>query len=262
MCQENPTLSKLAAMESTGQTLRQTAEAQWKAFHQEFPETFSGLTVGDTTVLLHDLQVHQIELELQNEELRQAKDALDASRARYIDLCNLAPVGYCSLNEAGLITQSNLTMATLLGVPRSALVRQPPFTNFVIREDQDNWYLLRKQLLEIGASRTGEYRLRLHRGTASIGDDAAFVWVQLVARVEHDGSGVRVLHIAAIDISARKQAQTKLQLDASVFSHAREGITITDARCIIVDVNDAFFPHHRLQTRGGPGQKPALPQLR
>jgi PAS domain-containing protein len=158
MCPKTPTPSKPVPTEWPSQTLREKAEAQWKAFHQQFPDTFSDLTVGDTTVLLHDLQVHQIELELQNEDMRQAKDALDASRARYIDLYDSAPVGYCSVNEGGLINRSNLTMANLLGVPRSAFVRQPPFTNFVIREDQGNWYLLRTQQLDIGASRTGEYR--------------------------------------------------------------------------------------------------------
>jgi PAS domain S-box-containing protein len=240
MYPETSTPSTFSPIALTDQTLRQKAIAQWEAFHQQFPETFSDLTVGDATALLHDLQVHQIELELQNEELRQAKDALDASRSRYIDLYDFAPVGYCSVNESGLITQSNLTMATLLRVPRSALVMQLPFTKFVIREDQDNWYLLRKQLLEIGVSRMGEFRLRINQGNATFGDAAASVWVQLAARVEQDGSGERMLHIAVIDISERKEAQAKLQLAASVFSHAREGITITDAQGIIIDANDAF----------------------
>jgi diguanylate cyclase (GGDEF)-like protein/PAS domain S-box-containing protein len=195
---------------------------------------------GEIQLLFHELRVHQIELEMQNEELRRTKDDLEASRARYIDLYELAPVGYCSLNEVGLITQSNLTMATLLGMPHGAPVAQTPFTNFVIREDQDNWYLLRTQLLESGGSRMGEFRLRVNKGSTSIGDHDAIVWVQLVARAANDGTGAQVLHIAAIDISARKQAQTKLQLAASVFSHAREGITITDAHGTIVDVNDAF----------------------
>ena len=194
----------------------------------------------ETQLLFHELRVHQIELEMQNEELLLTKDALEESRARYIELYDLAPVGYCSLNEVGLITQSNLTMATLLGMPHGEPVPQTAFTNYVIREDQDNWYLLRTQLPESGDSRTGEFRLRLNSRTACIGEDDAIVWVQLVARRANVGIGARMLHIAVIDISARKQAQTKLQLAASVFSHAREGITITDAHGTIVDLNDAF----------------------
>ena len=72
-------------------TLRQKAEAKWQAVRQNSPNTFDDLTLRDTQTLLHDLHVHQIELELQNEELRDARDALDASRARFVDLYDLAP---------------------------------------------------------------------------------------------------------------------------------------------------------------------------
>ena len=72
--------------------------------------------------MLHDLRVHQIELETQNEELRRAHVELDATRARYFDLYDLAPVGYCTLSAKGLILQSNLTAATLLGVVRKSPV--------------------------------------------------------------------------------------------------------------------------------------------
>ena len=96
--------------------------------------------------MLHELRVHQIELEMQNEELRRAQAELDAARARYFDLYDLAPVGYCTLSEQGLILEANLTAATLLGVARGALVKQP-FTRFILKEDQDIYYLHRKTAL-------------------------------------------------------------------------------------------------------------------
>jgi PAS domain S-box-containing protein len=155
------------------------------------------------------LQVHQIELEMQNEELNQARDALDASWARYVALYDLAPVGYCSVSEAGLIVQANLTLATLLGVTRSALARQPPFTKFVLPGDQDNWRRLRTLMLLVSdaAPQTCELRLRLNQGPASIGDEAAFVWVQLAVTRAQDDAGAPLLHIAASDIRARKQSE-------------------------------------------------------
>jgi diguanylate cyclase (GGDEF)-like protein/PAS domain S-box-containing protein len=190
-----------------------------------------GIAQKDTDILLHDLHVHQIELELQNEELRQAKDALDASRSRYVDLYDLAPVGYCSVNEAGLITQANLTLATLLGEKRSALLHRP-FSNLVIREDQDMWYPLRRSLRDGSPAQTAELRLRLNAG--------AYLWVQVATTLAQDVAGEWVLHMAVSDISARKQAEAKLLLAANVFTHTQDGIMVTQADGNIVEVNDAF----------------------
>ena len=73
----------------------------------------------------HELRVHQVELELQNEELRTAQRALEENRARYFDLYDLAPVGYCTLSEQGLILEANLTAANLLGETRGTLAKKP-----------------------------------------------------------------------------------------------------------------------------------------
>ncbi len=187
---------------------------------------------------LVELRVHQIELEMQNEELLLAKDALDVSLARYVELYDLAPVGYCSVNEAGLLVQTNLTLATLLGVTRSALAKQPRFTKFVFQLDQECWYRHHKLLLEGDAAQVCELRLR--QANAVEGGIGTSVWVQLASTVALDDAGKWVQHIAVSNISTRKQAEAKLELAASVFGHAREGILITDASGIVVQVNDAF----------------------
>src|SRR5687767_13122747 len=70
----------------------------------------------DALRLLHDLQVHQVELEMQNRELREAQGALEESRNRYADLYDFAPVAYCTLSDSGIIEELNLTGATLFGV--------------------------------------------------------------------------------------------------------------------------------------------------
>ena len=93
--------------------LRQRAEAQVRARDVAQP---AQLTPAQTGQLTYELQVHQVELEIQNEELRQTHAVLTASQARYFDLYDLAPVGYLTLSGNGLIQEANLTAATLLGV--------------------------------------------------------------------------------------------------------------------------------------------------
>jgi PAS domain S-box-containing protein len=81
-------------------------------------------TESDTKRLLHELQVHQLELEMQNSELREARDEVEVQLGRYTDLYDFAPVGYYSINEQGLILDVNLTGAALLGVERSRLINR------------------------------------------------------------------------------------------------------------------------------------------
>jgi len=82
-------------------------------------------SVEESQRLVHELQVHQLELEMQNEELRRAQSELEASQAKYFELFDLAPVGYLLLNEEWLILEANLTAATLLGIERGRLLEQP-----------------------------------------------------------------------------------------------------------------------------------------
>ena len=195
-------------------TLRQRAESQWQSVGRARPDAFADLSIADFQTLLHDLQVHQIELDLQNEELRQARDAADASRARYVDLYDLAPVGYCSVSEAGLILLANLTLASLLRVARSALTRSRPLSHFIVRTDQNIWYQTRALLLESGEPQRCEVRLRQASAGmgGGVGDEAgASVWVQLVATVAQEGESGRVLHIAVSDIGALKNADEALR---------------------------------------------------
>lgn len=89
--------------------------------------------------LLHELQVHQVELEMQNEELRRAYVALEESRDRFVDLYEFAPVGYLTLTHEGTIAEINLTAVALLGMVRKRLLHRR-FAKFVVPEDSDRWH--------------------------------------------------------------------------------------------------------------------------
>lgn len=149
--------------------------------------------------LVHDLQVHQIELEMQNDELRRSEADLEASRARYFDLYNVAPVGYVTISEAGLILEANLTAATLLGITRGALVKQP-FTRFLVAEDQDSYYLHRKRLFATGTPQMLDIRMRRKDGT--------HFWARIEATTAQDGDGAtEVCRLVVSDISDRKRVE-------------------------------------------------------
>jgi len=113
---------------------------------------------ADVQRIVHELQVHQIELEMQNDELRRTQQELEAAREKYFDLYDLAPVGYFSVSENGLILEANLTAAVMLGKERSHLGGQP-LSRFIIKEDQDLYYLCHKQLLETRSPQVREIRM-------------------------------------------------------------------------------------------------------
>jgi PAS domain S-box-containing protein len=98
--------------------------------------------------LEHELHVHQVELENQNEELRRTQSDLATARDRYLDLFDFAPVGYFTLDKDGVILECNLTGAEMLGARRTML-RGASLSRFIMHPDSDRWHLyLRRVLLE------------------------------------------------------------------------------------------------------------------
>jgi len=156
----------------------------------------------DTANLLHELRVHQAELEVQNEELRRTQVELDATRARYFNFYDLAPVGYLTLNEKGVILEANLAAATLLGVARGALVKQP-ISRFILNENQDIYYLHHKQLFQSGEPQACEQRMVKQDGTS--------FWAYLEATSALDADGAHVCRVVLYDITERKHAEEALR---------------------------------------------------
>jgi PAS domain S-box-containing protein len=189
-------------------TLRQRAEEKARATGDQDLEA---LPPEEARRLLHELRVHQIELEMQNEELRRAQEELEASRARYFDLYDLAPVGYVLLGEPGLILEANLTAANLLGVARSAMSRQP-LTRFILPEDQDIYYRHRKQLFETGQPQVCEMRM-VRQGGSPFWARLRATAVRNVPQGQDNESGASPVacRIVISDITQLRQAEEARQ---------------------------------------------------
>ena len=175
------------------------------------------MSLEETQRMLHELQVHQIELELQNEELRRAQAELDAAGTRYFDFYDLAPVGYVTLSAEGLILEANLTAASLLGVARDALIKQR-FSNFILPEDQDILYLHCKKLFAAGEARAWELRMVKNDGTS--------FWARSEEIAVRDAHGAVVRRIVLSDITERKRAEEVLR--ESEDRHARTLDAVND----------------------------------
>jgi len=184
-----------------GAELRKRAEEMARETSLRSLENIEALSPEETRQMLHELRVHQIELEMQNEELRRAQAELEASRARYFDLYDLAPVGYFTLSEKGLILEANLTGAGLLGVGRCDLVKWP-FHRFILPEDQNIYYLHHKQLFETGKPQACELRMAKT-------DGAAF-WALLAMTAAQDADGAPVCRVAMSDMTERKRVEEQL----------------------------------------------------
>jgi two-component system cell cycle sensor histidine kinase/response regulator CckA len=179
--------------------LRRRAEERVREQAAEMRESGRAIASEELRPVLHDLRVHQIELEMQNEELRRTQADLEASRARYFDLYDLAPVGYFTISEKGLILEANLTAATLLGVARGALIKQP-LTRFIVPGDQDRYYLHRKQLFATGARQMFDLQLQRENG--------AQFWARFEATVAQDADGdTQVCRAVVSDVSERKRVE-------------------------------------------------------
>ena len=200
---------------SPGQVMRQQAEeiARLKAVNSH--EDVKRLSPEEISKMLHELQVHQIELEMQNEELRRSEYELEIARERYFDIFDLAPVGYCTINENGLILEANLTAAGMMGVARDALGRQL-FTRFVLKDDQDFYYLHRKQLTQSGALQDFELRM--------VKQDGTIFWAHLAATLAQDANGAQVCRITFSNITDRKQAEAALHNSEKLYRGIGESI--------------------------------------
>ncbi len=186
---------------SIGLDLRQKAEEVAQEKEDRPFKDPREMSFGEMREKLHELLVYQIELEMQNDELRLAQIELENAKARYLDLYDMAPVGYYTISEGGIITEINLTAANMLGVARSTLVMKP-ISRFIFKEDQDIYYLHKLKIFETGEPQSCELRM--------IRRDGAVFWAHLAAAIRQDTDGVRTCRVALSDITERKLKDEEL----------------------------------------------------
>ncbi len=198
--------------------------------------------------LLHELQVYQIELEMQNEELRQAHLALEESRDRYLDLYEFAPIGYLTLTREGMVSEANLTCADLLGVERKKLLHRS-FTRFVTPEDSDRWRMQFMSTAQCGEKQNFELALKR--------DDGAIFHAHLDILGRKTRDDTPLICLTIFDISERKLAEEELRIAAIAFE-SQQGMMVTDSHGIIVRVNQAFTRLTGYSPEEALGQTPSL----
>ena len=157
---------------------------------------------SDVEKIVYELEVHQVELELQNEELRQAQEDLQESRLKYFDLFELAPVGYLIMNASGIIKEANLTAALLLGIERARLINRT-FAQYVDADYRENWLSLLTGLHESQTKNSCEVRLIKRDRDGG----ARYFHVEGMTVAENK----ELIRVNLVDITARKRAAEALR---------------------------------------------------
>ncbi len=205
--------------------LRRRAQAR---FQSQPPPAKVPVSADGTQGLLQELQIHQIELEMQNEELREARSREEASVARYTDLYDFAPVGYFTLGSAGEITQTNLAGARLLGHDRAALIGKR-FGRFVSAADRPSFNSHLEQVFE------GQLHPTCEVGLGTNGEPLHFVQIQTTL-----SSAGQECRAVVVDITQRKRADDRLHVLNQTLEASTNAILVSDRDGAIIWANEAF----------------------
>ena len=185
----------------------------------------AAMPVKNVQRLVHQLQIHQIELEMQNEELHRTQVELEAARASYVDLYDFSLAGHLTLDTHGTILEANLRVGILLGINRKELIGRP-LARFVASDDQNIFHRHCQEVLKTGTRQTCEVHLRKKVGASSC------VYLESLAVHEEPGH-ITHWRMALLDITERKRAEEAFRRSEgrfrTMFAQAPIGIARIDS---------------------------------
>ncbi|MFW6351635.1 MAG: PAS domain S-box protein [Bacteroidota bacterium] len=190
--------------------------------------------VSDIKNLLHELQVHQIELEMQNEEMLKTQTELEAQKNKYTDLFDFAPVGYLIMDTTGLILEANQSFCMMLQFPKSEVVNKnlSQFLNF---HSRDSFYFHLQGLNDNESeNQVSQLRLRVRNGDET--------WIKLESKtVFSHKDNTLVIRATISNITRTKKTEEHLLRLSKAFEQSSNSIIITDTEGIIEYVNPRFY---------------------
>jgi len=196
----------------------------------------AAMPVKDVQQLVHELQVHQIELEMQNDELRRAQVELEAAHDRYLDLYDFSPAGHLTLDTHSKIVEANLRAGTMLGINRKDLIGQP-LARFIARSDEDTFHRHCQEVMKSGTRQTCEVQLGNKAGASRWG------YLESLAIFDDEGR-ITQWRTALLDVSDRKLAELALRESEdrlqTMLKHSPSLIFLKDLEGSYLEVNQQF----------------------
>ena len=225
------------AKQKTGTKPDEVLRARAKKFLAKPGADLGNIPPTEIQKLVHELQIHQVELDMQNEELRRAQGETEAAGAKYADLFDFAPIGYFIFNRQGVILDANLTGARLLGVERGSLLRTPFFSH-VVPAFRPEFTAHLQKVFATQARQSCTLQLATQAGAV------LQVAMESIA-VEGPGSGLTQCRSAFSDITARQLAEADLRRSEEkfhlLFDQAPLGYQSLDESGHILEVNQTWL---------------------
>lgn len=217
----------------SGDRLRKLREEAEKTIHEIGTGNYLPEQIGvNLQKLLHELQVHQLELEMQNEELTRVQNLLEVEKNRYADLFDYSPVGYLLMDKNGFIHEANQTFCKMMDLPKSKIINKN-LQSFLNSESQDAFYF---HLMDLNEEKS-TVACTLHLSHSEIS-----IWVKMESKLfNFKEINEQIIQSSVSDITATKKNEEHLLRLSAAFDQSANSIVITDIDGNIEYANPRFF---------------------